>query len=99
VRRALDIARRDITAVNWAAEVLQTLGEARDHLRTRIDADNEILRAVEDHEDDANIQERGHIAELVRHIRECQSRNSTLHVLVMDANESWLGEHTAVLIA
>jgi hypothetical protein len=94
VRRALDIARRDITAVNWAAEVLQTLGEARDHLRTRIDADNEILRAVEDHEDDANIQERGHIAELVRHIRECQSRNSALHVLVMDANESWLGEHT-----
>ncbi len=94
VRRALDIARRDITQVNWAAEVLQTLVEARDHLRTRIDADNEILRAVEDHEDDANIQERGHIAELVRHIRECQSRNSALHVLVMDANESWLGEHT-----
>jgi hypothetical protein len=94
VRRALDIARRDITQVNWAAEILQTLGEARDHLRTRIDADNEILRAVEDHEDDANVQERGHIAELVRHIRECQSRNSELHVLVMDANESWLGEHT-----
>jgi hypothetical protein len=79
VQRALDIARRDITQVNWASEVLQTLGEARDHLRTRIDADNEILRAVEDHEDDANIQERGHIAELVRHIRECQSRNSALH--------------------
>jgi hypothetical protein len=93
VRRALDIARRDITQVNWAAEVLQTLGEARDHLRNRIDADNEILRAVEDHEDDANNQERVHIAELVRHIRECQSRNSALHVLVMEANESWLGEH------
>jgi hypothetical protein len=94
VRRALDIARRDITQINWAAEILQTLSEARDHLRTRIDADNEILSAVEDHEDDANIQERGHIAELVQHIRECQSRNSALHVLVMDANESWLGEHT-----
>jgi hypothetical protein len=93
VRRALDIARRDITQVNWAAEVLQTLAEARDHLRMRIDADNEILRAVEEHEDDANIQEQGHIAELVHHIRECQSRNSALHVLVMDANESWLGEH------
>lgn len=94
VRRALDIARRDITQVNWAAEVLQTLTEARDHLRTRIDADNEILSAVEDHEDDATIQERGHIAELVQHIRECQSRNSALHVLVMDANETWLSEHT-----
>jgi hypothetical protein len=94
VRRALDIARRDITQVNWAAEVLQTLTEAREHLRTRIDADNEILRAVEDHEDDANTHERGHIAELVQHIHECQSRNSALHVLVMDANESWLGEHT-----
>jgi|SRR6478609_1424712 len=94
VQRALDIARRDITQVNWASEILQTLGEARDHLRIRIDTDNEILRAVEDHEDDANIQESVHIVELVRHIRECQSRNSALHVLVMDANESWLGEHT-----
>lgn len=94
VKRALDVARRDVTQVNWAEEILATLTEAREHLRTRIDADNEILRAVEEHEDDAELHERGHVAELVGHIRACQSRHSSLHVLVIDANESWLGEHT-----
>jgi len=94
VRRALDIVRRDVTQVNWAEEILLTLVEAREHLRIRVDEDNEILRAVEDHGDDAEIHEREHIAELVDHIRVCQRRNSALHVLVMNANESWLGEHT-----
>jgi hypothetical protein len=94
VKRALEIARRDVTQVNWADEVLITLTEARDHLRTRIDADNEILRAVEEHEDDAEAHERIHVAELVGHIHGCQSRHSSLHVLVIDANEAWLTEHT-----
>jgi hypothetical protein len=94
VRRALDIARRDVTQIDWAEEILLTLSEARDHLRIRIDADNEILRAVEEHGDDAEVHERDHIAELVSRIHECQTRNSGLHVLVMDANESWLSEHT-----
>jgi hypothetical protein len=93
VRRALDISRRDVTQVDWAEEILRTLGEAREHLHVRIDADNEILRAVEEHGYDADVHERGHIAELVSHINACQSRNSTLHVLVIDANESWLSEH------
>jgi hypothetical protein len=93
VRRALDIARRDVTQVNWADEILTTLGEGREHLRVRIDADNEILRAVEEHGDDAEVHEHAHIAELVEHIHTCQTRNSALHVLVMGANELWLGEH------
>jgi hypothetical protein len=93
VRRALDIARRDVTQIDWAEEILKTLSEAREHLHSRIDADNEILRAVEEHGDDAGAPERGHIAELVDHIHTCQTRNSALHVLVMDANESWLSEH------
>lgn len=93
VRRALDIARRDVTQVNWVDEVLATLDEAREHLRTRIDADNEILAAVEDHGEEAEPDERIHVADLEKHIHACQSRHSALHVLVMDANESWLGEH------
>lgn len=93
VRRALDIARRDVTQVNWAGEILTTLEEAREHLRTRIDADNEILAAVEEHGEEAEAHERIHVADLEKHIHSCQSRHSSLHVLVMDANESWLGEH------
>lgn len=94
VRRALDIARRDVTQVNWAGEILTTLDEAREHLRTRIDADNEIVAAVEEHGEEAEAHERIHVAELVGHISACQTRHAKLHVLVMDANESWLTEHT-----
>lgn len=94
VRRALDIARRDVTQVNWAGEILATLDEARDHLLIRIDADNEILDAVEEHGDEAEPHERVHVSELVSHIHACKARHSALHVLVMDANESWLGEHS-----
>jgi hypothetical protein len=94
VRRALEVARRDVTQVDWAEEILLTLSAAREHLRTRIDADNEILRAIEEHGDDAEANERDHVAELVSRIHECQTRNSGLHVLVMEANESWLSEHT-----
>ena len=94
VRRALDIARRDVTQVNWAGEILTTLDEARDHLLIRIDADNEILDAVEEHGEEAEPHERAHVSELVSHIHACKARHSALHVLVMDANESWLGEHS-----
>jgi len=94
VKRALDIARRDVTQVKWAEEILSTLTEAREHLRTRIDADNEILRAVEEHEDEAAADERTHVFELAKHIHTCQSRHSALHVLVMQANDVWLNEHS-----
>ncbi len=94
VKRALDIATRDVTQINWAEEILSTLTEAREHLRIRIDADNEILRAVEDHEDDAALDERAHVSELAKHIHSCQSRHSALHVLVMQANDTWLKEHS-----
>lgn len=94
VRRALDIARRDVTQVNWAGEILATLDEARDHLLIRIDADNQILDAVEEHGDEAEPHERSHVSELVGHIHACKARHSALHVMVMEANESWLGEHS-----
>lgn len=93
VKRALDIARRDVTQVNWAGEILGTLNDAREHLKTRIDADNEILAAVEEHGDEAEAHERIHVADLEKHIHACQARHAALHVLVMDANESWLEEH------
>ncbi|MGC1478883.1 MAG: hypothetical protein WA771_00140 [Chthoniobacterales bacterium] len=94
VRGALETARRDVTQVDWAREILSMLGEARDHLRGRIDADNEISAAVEDHLDDAEPHEREHVAELIGHIRECQARHAELHRLIIEANDAWLGEHS-----
>jgi hypothetical protein len=93
VRRALETAQRDIAQVDWVREILATLGDAREHLRGRIDADNEISAAVEEHQDDAEPHERGHVAELIGHIRECQARHAELHRVVMEANDAWLGEH------
>jgi hypothetical protein len=93
VRRAIEIARRDVAQLDWAREILATLSNAREHLRGRIDADNEIFAAVEEHQEDAEIHERMHVAELIRHIRECQTRHAELHRVIIDANDTWLGEH------
>ncbi len=93
VRGALETARRDVAQVDWAREILATLDDARDHLRGRIDADNEISAAVEDHQDDAEPHERAHVAELIGHIRECQARHAELHRVIIEANDTWLGEH------
>ncbi len=71
VRRALGLARRDVAQVDWARGVLGTLSEAREHLRTRVDADSEILQAVENHDEHAEPHERPHVAEFVRNIRAC----------------------------
>ena len=94
VKRAIETARRDVTQVDWAGEILAALSDAREHLRVRIDQDNEILEAVESHANESTLDEQGHVDELVKHIRVCQSRHATLHVLVIDANESWLSEHS-----
>jgi hypothetical protein len=93
VRRAIEIARRDIAQVDWSGEILTALSKAREHLRGRIDADNEISAAVEEHQEDAEPHERMHVAELVGHIRECQVRHAELHRVIIEANDAWLGEH------
>lgn len=93
VRRAIEIARRDVAQIDWSGEILAALSDAREHLRGRIDADNEISAAVEEHQEDAEPQERMHVAELIGHIRECQVRHAELHRVIIEANDAWLGEH------
>lgn len=93
VRVAIETARRDVAQIDWARETLRTLSEAREHLRSRIDADNEISAAVEEHQDDAEPHERTHVAELIGRIRECQVRHAELHRVIIEANDTWLGEH------
>jgi hypothetical protein len=93
VRRALETARRDVSQVRWAEDILMTLAEVREHLRARVDADNEILAAVEEHQDGAEADEREHVADLIEHVRACQVRNAELHRLAMGANPAWLAEH------
>jgi hypothetical protein len=93
VQRAIEIARRDVAQIDWSREILSTLSDAREHLRGRIDADNEISAAVEEHQEGAEPHEREHVAELIGHIRECQLRHAELHRVIIDANDTWLGEH------
>lgn len=93
LENALRAAERDIAQVDWAGEMLRMLGEARDHLRMRLDSDGEICAAVMAAQDDAEEKERPHIAQLLRHMQECQHRNTRLHQRILSANDQWLNEH------
>lgn len=93
LENALRAAERDIAQVDWAGEMLRMLREARDHLRTRLDSDGEICAAVMTAQDDADEKERPHIAQLLRHMQECQHRNTRLHQRILSANDQWLNEH------
>jgi hypothetical protein len=93
LERALRAAERDIAQVDWAGEMLRMLGEARGHLRERLDSDGEICAAVQAAQDDAEEKERPHIAALLRHMQECQQRNTRLHQRILAANDEWLGQH------
>ena len=92
LERALRAAERDITQVDWAGEILRMLGEAREHLKTRLASDGEISDAVMAARDDAEEKEWPHIEQLLHHIRDCHQRNSRLHQRIIEANKKWLGE-------
>lgn len=92
--RALRAAERDIAQVDWTGAVLRMLHEAREHLRVRLDSDGEICSAVMNAQDDAEEKERPQIAQLLRHMQECQQRNTRLHQRIIAANEQWLNEHS-----
>lgn len=94
LERALRVAERDIAQVDWAGEMLLMLQEAREHLRVRLDSDGEICAAVMTAQDDADEKERPHIAQLLRHMQECQQRNTRLHQRIITANDQWLNEHS-----
>ncbi len=94
LERALRAAERDIAQVDWTGEVLRMLQEAREHLRVRLDSDGEICAAVMNAQDDAEEKERPQIAQLLRHMQECQQRNTRLHQRIIAANEQWLNEHS-----
>lgn len=93
LERALRSAERDIAQVDWSGEMLRMLLEAREHLRVRLDSDGEICSAVMTAQDDADEKERPHIAQLLRHMQECQQRNTRLHQRIITANDQWLNEH------
>ena len=92
IRQAIDSVRRDVSQVDWVADVLRQLDESLHHLRERTSAETEIAEAVRVKADIATPEDRPALAELEERISECQQRHLLLHRTVMNANRAYLDE-------
>lgn len=88
----LETARRDITQVDWVTEVLGLLDAARSHVAERIEAERDILRAVEVRLDVAEAETAAQLASLRETLLECITRHARLHEQLIGANRHYLGE-------
>lgn len=86
------LARRDVTQLRWAEEVLGLLDEALDHIDERIGQERELLGMVAQREDAASPEDAPKLATLHKTLDDCMHRHMQLHRRVLAANREFLDE-------
>lgn len=86
--------RRDVSSVDWRAQVPKLLDEALKHIDTRLATERNILSTAEDR---LNVMEpekekTSAVAEVVSLIRDCRLRHTELHDQLMQARNVFLDE-------
>ena len=87
--------RRDVGRLDWRDEIPRLLGEALNHIRTRLQTEENILDVAEQRLDvleggDLSGRAVGQVASLVR---DCRERHVDLHDQLMRARNVFLDEH------
>jgi len=87
--------RRDVSRLDWREEIPRLLGEALEHIRIRIQTEENILEVAEQRLD---VLEPGDgagrtIGEVARLVRECRERHVDLHDQLMRVRNVFLDEH------
>lgn len=88
----LEAARRDVTAVDWVADVLAIIDRALDHLSDRLKVERDILEAAERRMEHADPDEAAQVVELCDVLRDCLTRHLALHARLIGANTVYLAE-------
>lgn len=99
IRGILDATRRDIRQVDWGGEVPRMLDEAVGHVRERIDAERQLIRATRDTLDRADPAKAARAAELADLLEDCRRRHQELHHRLIGARRVFLDEQQRQLFA
>lgn len=88
----LRLARRDVTQLRWAGEVLQLLDESLVHIQERIETERQLLGLVAQRLRDVSDESGPRLAELSDSLNDCMQRHLRLHTAVLRANRAYLDE-------
>jgi len=88
----LRLARRDVTQLRWAGEVLGLLDEALVHIQERIEVERQLLGLVAQRLRTVTDESGPHLAELNDSLNDCMQRHLRLHTAVLGANRAYLDE-------
>jgi hypothetical protein len=88
----LETARRDVSQIEWVRDVLVMIADARTHIEERLISERDILRAIEDRLEMAQVNVSGQLAMLRQTLYECLGRHMRLHERLISANGFYLQE-------
>lgn len=94
LERILRDTQRDVRRVDWKEEVPRLLDEARDHISTRLKAEETIIQAARDRlEAVSDEQSRSRISAVYDLSCKCRLRHTELHQRLMQARNVFLEAH------
>jgi len=92
IQGLLNAARRDIHQVDWVKDALSAIGAARDHILQRLRIEKQILDAIEEKYESAEMEEIQQLTALKQQVNRCMVRHMQLHRLLISVNPDYLDE-------
>ena len=92
IQGLLNAAKRDIRQVNWVKDALSAIGAARDHILQRLKIEKQILDAIEEKYESAEMEEIQQLTALKQQVNRCMVRHMQLHKLLISVNPDYLDE-------
>ena len=93
IRRALRVVERNVESVNWVADVLPKLGQARNHIEERIHAEDDLAAEAERKMSETDQAGRGKLVFVKEQLEIAARKHNELLTLVMSSNRIFLDEH------
>ena len=93
IRRALRVVERNVESVNWVADVLPKLGQARNHIEERIHAEDDLAAEAERKMSETDQTGREKLVFVKEQLEIAARKHNELLTLVMSSNRVFLDEH------
>jgi hypothetical protein len=93
IRKALRVVERNVESVNWVADVLPKLGQARNHIEERIHAEDNLVAEAERKMSETDHAGRQKLVFVKEQLEVAARKHNELLTLVMSSNRIFLDEH------
>src|SRR5208282_5323803 len=92
IQGMLNASKRDIHQVDWGKEALDAIAAARQHIMQRLEIEKQILNAIEEKYESAEVEEVQQLTSLKQQVNRCMLRHMQLHNLLISVNPDYLNE-------